>query len=131
MPGVVKSGAGPNARQNGGPFPNLGGHANEEAALADIVGRLRHALDPAAIYLFGSRARGTARPDSDFDLLVVMRPEDGEAGSDYERAHAPLLDCRVGCEVVPVPLSDFIENLADPTSLSYEARHRGRLLYER
>ena len=25
----------------------------------------------AGIYLFGSRARGTARPDSDYDLLLV------------------------------------------------------------
>ena len=29
-----------------------------------------------SIYLFGSRARGVARPDSDYDLLVVIPQKD-------------------------------------------------------
>src|SRR3546814_10573020 len=29
--------------------------------------------DPVAIYLFGSRARGDADEDSDYDLMVVVR----------------------------------------------------------
>ena len=28
-----------------------------------------------SIYLFGSRAKGTERPDSDYDLLLVVTPE--------------------------------------------------------
>jgi predicted nucleotidyltransferase len=36
------------------------------AALAGVEPR------PGRVLLFGSRARGDARPDSDFDLLVVM-----------------------------------------------------------
>ena len=27
------------------------------------------------MYLFGSRARGTARPDSDYDILLVVDPQ--------------------------------------------------------
>ena len=38
------------------------------AALAGVQPR------PGRVLLFGSRARGDARPDSDFDLLVVMPP---------------------------------------------------------
>lgn len=36
-------------------------------------------LSPVEIWLFGSRARGEARPNSDFDLFVVM---DDDAGAD-------------------------------------------------
>jgi uncharacterized protein len=38
------------------------------------------AADPVKIVLFGSRARGDAGPDSDFDFLVVeRRPQDRHA----------------------------------------------------
>ncbi len=38
------------------------------------VARLRASFDPEEIILFGSRAYGTPRPDSDMDLLIVLRP---------------------------------------------------------
>jgi len=43
-------------------------------------------FDPVAIWLFGSRATGSNAPDSDFDLLVVTKDEDGAAGVRYDRA---------------------------------------------
>jgi len=36
-----------------------------------VVRRITEALRPAKIILFGSRATGNARPDSDLDLLVI------------------------------------------------------------
>jgi uncharacterized protein len=49
-------------------------HLTEEdvCALARILVRLIDAYQPERIYLFGSKARGDAGPDSDFDLLVVV-----------------------------------------------------------
>ncbi len=43
-----------------------------EPRLAEVVRRLVEAYRPLRIYLFGSQARGDARPDSDHDLLVVV-----------------------------------------------------------
>lgn len=40
--------------------------------LPAIVGRIVRLVDPVRIILFGSRARGDAREDSDYDLLVVF-----------------------------------------------------------
>jgi predicted nucleotidyltransferase len=37
----------------------------------DIVGRIVEACDPDKIILFGSRARGDHRPNSDVDILVI------------------------------------------------------------
>jgi predicted nucleotidyltransferase len=42
---------------------------SEIQALADKIAREFH---PQKIILFGSHARGDARPDSDVDLLVIM-----------------------------------------------------------
>ena len=36
-----------------------------------FLARLRRELDPEVVILFGSRARGDHRADSDYDLLVV------------------------------------------------------------
>ena len=36
-----------------------------------VVARIAEAIRPERIIVFGSRARGDARPDSDMDLLVV------------------------------------------------------------
>jgi len=39
--------------------------------LEEITRRILAAGNPQRIMLFGSRARGDARPDSDYDLLVI------------------------------------------------------------
>ncbi|MDX2064770.1 MAG: nucleotidyltransferase domain-containing protein [Fimbriimonadaceae bacterium] len=36
-----------------------------------LVGLIRKQAEPQVILLYGSRARGTARPESDWDLCVV------------------------------------------------------------
>ncbi len=47
--------------------------------VSEILRVLRHELEEIlgdeleAIYLYGSRARGDARPDSDIDVLIVLR----------------------------------------------------------
>ena len=110
---------------------NRGPYGTEDEALEAVVARLVEGLHPDAIYLFGSRARGGHRPESDFDLLVVMPDEAGEAGRDYLRAHGPVVGLGVGCDVVPCLRSDFERAKDRPTSLCHEADRRGRKLYER
>jgi len=39
--------------------------------LAEVVRRIRSAGEPLRIVVFGSWARGQARPDSDLDLLII------------------------------------------------------------
>jgi predicted nucleotidyltransferase len=45
--------------------------------LRELADKLREVEPRARIWAFGSRARGTARPDSDFDVCVVV-PEFSE-----------------------------------------------------
>lgn len=42
-----------------------------DTQLEEIISRISEAIRPEKIILFGSRARGGARPDSDYDLLIV------------------------------------------------------------
>ena len=47
-------------------------HADASAVIDGIVAKLRSEYAPLGIVLFGSRAEGRARPDSDIDLLIIM-----------------------------------------------------------
>lgn len=45
------------------------------AALTELVAAVDRSLGPAEFWLFGSRARGDAGPDSDWDILAVLPDE--------------------------------------------------------
>jgi uncharacterized protein len=42
-----------------------------DASLQEMIRRILATGNPQKIILFGSRARGDARPDSDYDLLLI------------------------------------------------------------
>jgi HEPN domain-containing protein/predicted nucleotidyltransferase len=54
------------------------------------IERLRAAFDPEEIILFGSRAYGQPRPDSDVDLMVVLRSAAEPLAARERRARAAL-----------------------------------------
>ena len=89
--------------------------------------------DVAFAYLFGSRAKGTARPDSDVDLAVhfgadVGRGTDGEDTASVERKKSALelegvLERELGRRVQVVVLEDA------PPGLAHNVLDTGRLVF--
>jgi predicted nucleotidyltransferase len=80
-----------------------------EPLRSEIVARLRAALSPVAIYLFGSYAYGTPSPGSAVDLVVIVADSPLDP---YERdavAYRALGD-------VPVPLMSRSTRKANSTS---------------
>jgi len=76
-----------------------------KAALAGVEPR------PGRVLLFGSRARGDARPDSDLDLLVVMpqatlTPQERQQALRSLRAALRPLSLSVGVDLVVVGEED-------------------------
>ena len=111
--------------------PNRGPFSSEEEALMEVVTRLVRGLDPDEVWLFGSRAERRNAPDSDFDLFVVTKVSDGDAGFDYNAVYAPIRGLGVGCDVVPCRTDEFEEERNDPTSLCWHVIRTGQKLYER
>jgi predicted nucleotidyltransferase len=69
-----------------------------DAVLEDIVRLLIEAYRPERIYLFGSKARGGAGPDSDYDLLLVVPDDAPPERRDSKLAYQVLWN-------LPVPAS--------------------------
>ncbi len=98
--------------------------------IKDIVRRIVETAQPDKIILFGSRARGDARPNSDFDVLVIK--ESGEPG--YRR-DAPLYLALAGLNA-PVDLMVYTpEEVTDwsavPQAFITTAVREGKVVYER
>ena len=103
--------------------------AGEVGALVGIVERLVEAYQPERIYLFGSRARGDAGPDSDFDLLVVV-PDEAPAECKRSRlAYDVLRGTGAAADVLVWTRGAFDARLHVVASLPATVMREGRLLH--
>jgi predicted nucleotidyltransferase len=108
-------------------LPHLG--EPEAAELARAVEALVRALHPERIYVFGSQVRGSAAPDSDVDLAVIV-PASGDPG--YRRdqaAYAAIGWHRLPLDVLVLTRAEFEDWRAVAGSLPATVVAEGRLLY--
>ena len=96
----------------------------KDQRLKEAIDRLIDALHPRAIILFGSRARGNSRPDSDYDLLVVC-----DQLRDYDEVYRPLAGRGLHCDVVPCTAQTWRDAELDAGGILRVAREEGVLLY--
>jgi predicted nucleotidyltransferase len=85
--------------------------------------------NPERIQLFGSRARGDANRDSDWDILVVV-PE-ASVPADPLVPWRLRRDTGVRADVIVYSSSEFEAERDVPNTLAYEAASAGVALYER
>lgn len=71
----------------------------DEALIEEVERRLRAAAPDADLILFGSRARGDSRPDSDLDLLII-EPDFDSRGEEYGRLRKELRGLGVAVDLV-------------------------------
>jgi predicted nucleotidyltransferase len=106
----------------------------DDELIKEMTETLVKKINPKQVYLFGSRASGGARPDSDVDLLVVVDQVFGPAFSrraEVARIRKFLSEYKVPKDIL-VYGSDEIARWRD--SRNHVVSHclrEGRLLYER
>jgi len=71
-----------------------------EAVIEESVRRLRKSMAAERIYLFGSRARGEANNDSDYDFLVVIHDSPLPRYKREQQAYQSLWGLRVAAVAV-------------------------------
>ena len=105
--------------------------ASVDAEIAlEIVRRIVRLVSPLKVILFGSRARGDARPDSDFDLLVV-RDSDKPRPERSAPIYTALADLPAEVEVMVYTPAEIKEWEQVPEAFVTTAIREGRVLYER
>jgi predicted nucleotidyltransferase len=96
----------------------------------EIVQRIVKAAQPDKVILFGSRARGVARPDSDFDLLVIK--ESDEPGYRRDAAlYLALAGLNAPVDVITYTPEEVRDWSAVPQAFITTAVREGKVVYER
>jgi predicted nucleotidyltransferase len=95
-----------------------------------MVRRLVDRFDPDQIILFGSHARGTAGPDSDIDLLVIM-PVTGSKRAKQIEMRVALHDIRVPKDIILATPDQVARQKDIVGTIIRPALREGQVLYVR
>ncbi len=102
--------------------------------LAEMVQAIVREVDPERVYLFGSRARGEAREDSDVDLLIVEREPFGPQHSRFQeinRVYRVLSSFRVPKDILLYSDDEFAKWRTSINHVVGRCNREGKLRYER
>lgn len=98
--------------------------------LEEIVAKIIAVGSPLKIVLFGSQARGNARPDSDIDLLLIEET-DLPIWKRAARYYKALGNLTLPHDILVRTPSEIHEWSAVPNAFLTVATREGRVLYEK
>jgi len=97
-----------------------------------VIERIVEVLDPEEVWLFGSRARETHGPDSDWDLMAVLPDAAPDRQLDIAAVWTELRELRrMRIEVIPIRRRDFEDNRGTPGELAEAVAREGHVAYGR
>jgi predicted nucleotidyltransferase len=92
------------------PVTDIAVSTHPSSALPRFVARIVEVLHPVQVWLFGSRARGEARSDSDWDFLAVLPDDAPEQDLEISSVWTRLRDLELKrVEVLTMTRSEFEE----------------------
>lgn len=106
---------------------------NTEEAVRCFLGLIANSYDMAGAIIYGSRARGTHRPDSDADVVIILNGEHQRVLTTTlamaDVAYDVLLDTGINISPLPVWLDEWEhpETYTNPALLHNIAREGIRL----
>jgi uncharacterized protein len=104
--------------------------SSTDSVLEELIRRIVEACHPDQIYLFGSTARGDARPDSDYDILIVVPDDTPREVRDARRLYAATRDLQLPTDLLVYTRTYFGERLHLIASMPATVLREGRLLYD-
>ena len=102
----------------------------DQSVLKRMVERLVAGVNPDRVVLFGSRARGDHRLDSDVDLLIIKH-SDEPRHQRVRKAYQALRGIGVAKDVLWYTPSEIEEWSAVRNHITTRALREGKILYEK
>lgn len=99
---------------------------------AGVIESIIAVLAPEEVWLFGSRARNTHGPDSDWDLMAVLPNSAPDSSLDLAAVWNDLRELRrMRVEVFPIRRRDFEEDSQVLGELAEAVVREGHIVYGR
>jgi HEPN domain-containing protein/predicted nucleotidyltransferase len=91
--------------------------------------RMAEAVRPWRIVLFGSRARGTAKPDSDYDFYVEVDADADRLRDIQQRLRESLYRGRLSFDLKVMQRGSLERRRDDPGTIEWDVAREGKVLY--
>jgi len=101
----------------------------DDTLIEEITRRIVEAVHPNRIILFGSRARGDARPDSDIDLLVEMESPESRLDR-YMRVNSLFYGRHWSMDLIVMTPEEVLERRTVRHSIIPTIEREGKVLFE-
>ena len=88
-------------------------------------------FQPKRVILFGSAARGEARPESDIDLLVILDDDTPPEKLSYDAGWEARRTYRRAADVIPIPESIYRRQARIGGTIAHAAMTEGIVVYDR
>lgn len=102
----------------------------DDQILQEAIRRIRDGFQPSKLILFGSRARADARPDSDFDFVVLF-DEQVDVHELAGRIRLALRDLPASFDILVRVAAEWQRWARVPVTLQHRIEREGRTVYER
>ena len=96
-----------------------------------LLGYIVMLINPRRVILFGSRARGNAREDSDWDVFIVVDDDTRQEKVNWQVMGEVRRGVRGVFELIPYQESSFRERRKIKGSLPWIVANEGIVVYER
>lgn len=96
--------------------------------LDELLRRIRSAVQPRRVLLFGSAARGEMGPNSDLDVLVIV-PEGVDGRSATRRIYRELIGFEAAADVIVATEAEIEQYGSNFSLVYYPALRDGREIY--
>lgn len=104
---------------------------SEDKILASIVDTIVKVADPDKIILFGSRASGNAKQDSDYDFLVLKKHKWKRNDRNFATRIRSRIDVLAPIDILVSTPNRFEKNKKNTSMIYHEADQNGKVVYEK
>ena len=101
-----------------------------QETIQEAIRRLVSAYNPLEIYLFGAYAWGKP-DDDDLNILIIIESSNEKVHKRGYKAFDALLGLEIPTNVIVFTKEEFDTFSQDVTSLTYEVKNRGKMVYAR